>query len=204
MNNNHQSHNVKDSVHSIAYAIEQHLKSHTGPFVIAIDGGSGAGKSVVASEVANLLGATVIQCDDFFNIKISDEDWDTFSVENKCRLCIDFERIRNEALLPLLTGKQAVYLPYYYLSMTESSSKKVVKEPSQIIILDGIYSSHWLNDLVDLKVLVNVPSEIRYKRHNLREGTDDIDWHLRWDPVEDYYFSVLRPLNTFDLVVVNE
>lgn len=204
MSNNHQSHNIKDSVQIIVDTIKQRMKCSTSPLVVSIDGGSGAGKSVVSTEVADSMDATVIQCDDFFNIKIPDADWGAFSVEQKCRLCIDFERVRNEALLPLLAGKQAVFSPYYYLSTKESSSKRIVKEPSQIIILDGIYSSYWLDDLVDLKVLVDVPSDVRYKRHNLREGTADIDWHLRWDQVEDYYFSALRPLETFDLIVVNE
>ena len=34
--------------------------------VVSIDGGSGAGKSKIATEVAMHLGATVIHCDDFF------------------------------------------------------------------------------------------------------------------------------------------
>jgi len=204
MSNDHQSNSIRDSVQTIVDVIKQRMKCSTSPLVVSIDGGSGAGKSVMSSEVADIIGATVIQCDDFFNIKIPDADWDTFSIEKRCRLCIDWERVRNESLLPLLAGKRATYLPYYYLSMNDSSSKLVVKEPSQIIILDGIYSSYWLNDLVDFKVLVDVSSDVRHKRHNLREGTDDTDWHLRWDPVEDYYFSALRPIDTFDLVVVNE
>lgn len=105
--------------------------------------------------------------------------------------------------MPLLKGKKAAYHPFYLLTANDLSTR-VEKEPSQIILLDGIYSSYWLADLVHLSVLVDVSSEVRYKRHNLREDTDDTEWHLRWDPVEDYYFSVLRSPDTFDLVVVNE
>lgn len=61
--------------------------------------------------------------------------------------------------------------------MNNLPSNTIVKEPSQIII-DGIYSSYWLNDFVDVKVLVDVFSDVRYRRHNLREETDDIDWHF--------------------------
>lgn len=204
MINNHQSYDIKDLVQTIVDRLEQCMKNLTRPLVISIDGGSGAGKSVISSEVAASTGATVIHCDEFFNIKIPDVEWDTYSIEKRCRLCIDWKRLRNEALLPLLAGQKATYYPYYFLDINNLSSKKTVKKPSQIIILDGIYSSYWLEDFIDLKILVDVSSETRYKRHNIREGTDDIDWHLRWDPVEDYYFAVLRPLDTFDIVIVNE
>jgi len=204
MSNDYPSDKIIDSVQMIVDSIKQRMKGRKSSLVVAIDGGSGAGKSVLSAKVADIIKATVIQCDDFFNIKIPDADWDTFSVEKKCRLCIDFERLSNEALLPLLAWKVARYYPFYYLSGNNSSIKEIVKEPSKVIMLDGIYSSYWLDHWVDLKVLVNVPSDVRYKRHNLREGTDDTDWHLRWDSVEDYYFSTLRPMDTFDLIVENE
>lgn len=53
-------------------------------------------------------------------------------------------------------------------------------------------------------IIIDVIPEVRYKRHNIRERTDDLAWHKRWDPVEYYYFTVLRPKETFDVVVVNE
>lgn len=88
--------------------------------------------------------------------------------------------------------------------MNGLSSEVVGLEPSKVIILDGIYSSHWLSDLTNLTILVDVAPDIRRNRHNLREGTEDREWHLRWDSVEDYYFTVLRSPDSFDLVVVNE
>lgn len=204
MENNHLAHHLEELVQTIVNAIKQRLRGLTSPLIVSLDGGSGAGKSVLASEVASSIGATVIQCDAFFNTKIPDKAWDTYSIEERCRLCIDWNRLRNEALIPLLGGEKATYRPFSFSTTSGLSSRVLVKEPSQIIILDGIYSSYWLSDLVHLKVLVDVPSDVRYKRHNLREGTEDIEWHGLWDPVEDYYFTVLRPPNTFDLVVVNE
>lgn len=204
LKNNHSLYNLKDSVQSIVHAINQVLKDRNHPLVVSFDGGSGSGKSTLASEVAATIGATIIQCDAFFAIEIPDHEWDTYSVEKKCRLCIDWERVRAEALLPLLAGEKAEYHPFSFSTLNGISSELVVLEPSKVIILDGIYSSHWLSDLTDLTVLVDVAPEIRRKRHNLREGSEDREWHLRWDPVEDYYFSVLRTPDSFDLVVGNE
>ena len=172
--------------------------------VVSFDGGSGSGKSTLASEVASSLKATIIHCDDFFAVEIPDHEWDSYSVEKKCRLCIDWERVRAEALLPLLAGEKAEYHPFSFSTMNGFSSDVVVLEPSKVIILDGIYSSYWLSDLTDFTILVDVAPTIRRNRHNLRERTEDREWHLRWEPVEDYYFSVLRSPDSFDLVVVNE
>ena len=200
MKGNYLSHHVN----AIVSAIHQRLKDHQGPLIVSLDGGSGAGKSSLATEVSSSIKSTVIPCDDFFNISIPDKEWDSYSLEERCRLCIEWERIRNEVLSPLRSGEQAAYLPYYHSTTNDPATGLIIKEPSDIIILDGIYSSQWLNELVHLTVLVAASPDVRYERHNLREGTEDIEWHQRWDPVEDYYFTVLRPPHTFDLVLVNE
>src|SRR5699024_6470639 len=127
---------------------------------------------------------------------IPNEEWDALSLEKRCRICIEWERLRQEALLPLLARQKAVYHPFY----SKNATDRVVKEPAHVILLDGIYSSQWLPEYVHLNVLVDVSADVRYKRHNLREGTEDKEWHLRWDPVEDYYFSKLRLPETFDVV----
>ncbi|PAD67955.1 hypothetical protein CHH83_16350 [Bacillus sp. 7586-K] len=204
MKNNHSFYNLKESAQSIVLTINQCLKDRNRPLVVSFDGGSGSGKSTLASEVSSSVGATIIHCDDFFAVEIPDYEWDIYSVEKKCRLCIDWKRVRAEALLPLLAGEKAEYHPFSFSTMKGFSSEEVVLEPSKVIILDGIYSSHWLSDLTNLTILVDVAPDIRRNRHNLREGNEDREWHLRWDPVEDYYFSVLRSPDSFDLVVVNE
>ena len=179
-------------------------EKHGFPFVISLDGWSGSGKTTIASQLAHILRATTISCDDFFAIHIPDHEWDDYPVEEKCRLCIDWERVRKDAVLPLLTGNKAQYHPFSFSTMNGLSHDIVKLEPANILILDGIYSSKWLLDVVDLTILVDVDVDIRRKRHNLRENTEDIEWHNRWDSVEDYYFSTLRPLESFDIVFTNE
>ncbi|WP_336823091.1 hypothetical protein [Sporosarcina sp. USHLN248] len=55
MESNH-SWNVKEPVQIVVNCIQQCLKDHTSPLVVSIDGGSGAGKSSIASEVASYIG----------------------------------------------------------------------------------------------------------------------------------------------------
>ncbi|WP_197081198.1 uridine kinase family protein [Gordoniibacillus kamchatkensis] len=193
-----------EAVQSIVSVINQRLIGRVNPLVVSLDGGSGAGKSTLAAEVASQYGATVIQCDDFFDATITEDEWDSFTLEQKCHRCIDWQRMRKEALLPLLAGKKAQYHPFSFSSGNGLASHWVTKEPSEVIILDGIYSSlPDLSDVVDLFVLVDVVPELRRHRHNMREGSADAAWHRRWDSVEDYYFSALRPPTSYDLIVFN-
>jgi len=202
--NDYSSHHPEQAIQTIVSFIRQRLLDRVGPLVVSLDGGSGAGKSTLAVEAASRLGASVIQCDDFFDAAITDEEWDSFTAEQKCHRCIDWQRMRNEALFPLLAGKEARYRPYSFSSGNGLARRTVVLQPSKIIILDGIYSSlPEMLDVVHLAILVEAVPELRRYRHNIREGTDDADWHRRWDEVEDYYFSALRPPSSYHLVVYN-
>ncbi|GGD58905.1 uridine kinase family protein [Paenibacillus nasutitermitis] len=189
----------------IIAAVNHLLTGRTTPLVMSLDGGSGAGKSTLAAELASVLEAAVISCDDFFDASISDEEWDTCTAEQKCLRCIDWERLRKEALTPLIAGREARYHPFSFTSGNGVAASLVTKNPAPVIILDGIYSSlPVLSDVVHFTVLVDVTPEIRRERHNLREGSSDAAWHLRWDSAEDYYFSTIRPPALFDLVVTNQ
>lgn len=204
MERKHPSNHLQQAIQTIVSAINQRLIGRTGPLVVSLDGGSGAGKSTLASEVASQLNATIIQCDDFFDATITDDEWDSFTVEQRCHRCIDWQRMRNEALLPLLAGKDAQYRPFSFSSGNALATHMVTLQPSNIIILDGIYSSLLeMSDVDHLTVLVDVSPELRRYRHNTREGSDDVEWHRRWDLVEDYYFSVIRPAASYHLIVFN-
>ena len=72
-----------------------------------------------------------------------------------------------------------------------------------VIILDGAYSaSPGIADLVDFSVLVDLPVSERHKRLAERENAQFLRrWHETWDEVEEYYFTIVRPKSSFDLIV---
>jgi uridine kinase len=53
------------------------------------------------------LSAAVIQGDDFFAAEISDAEWELRTPEARAANAIDWQRLRAEALEPLLAGKSA-------------------------------------------------------------------------------------------------
>jgi uridine kinase len=179
------------------------------PILIALDGGSGAGKSTIASVIAQELDAALIPLDDFFSANIADSQWDEFTVEEKLERVFDWNRLRQQAIEPLLNGMPARWYAFDFQSGLRADGtygmETTPKErmPAQIILIDGAYSSSpQLADLVDVAVLVDVPMEERYARLASREDPDFLKtWHRRWDEVEAYYFEHVRPTSSFDIVV---
>lgn len=85
------------------------------PLLVALDGRSGVGKSTIAQAIAQDFNGVVIVGDDFF-LGGSDSEWDARSVEAKVADCIDWRRLRQEALEPLIAGKAASWHPFNFIS----------------------------------------------------------------------------------------
>jgi uridine kinase len=94
----------------IATAAQARLRSG-GRLLIALDGGSGAGKSVLAELVAAELNATVVQGDDFCYAYRGPASWNAQAPPQRAAEIIDWRRMRAEALEPLLGGRNASWQP---------------------------------------------------------------------------------------------
>lgn len=177
------------------------------PVVVALDGGSGAGKTTLAEKVASHLQAAVVPLDDFYAADIPDWQWDTFSVQERLARVFDWQRVRIEVLEPLRAGKPARWRPFDFAAGIQEggtygmSIQWVERQPAPVIILEGAYAgSPWLADLIDLAILVEVSSAERHRRIDHREEALFLQrWHAIWDAVEAYYFTEVRPPASFDL-----
>jgi len=178
------------------------LAQSTTPLVVAIDGRSGTGKSTLAACIARVVGATVVDQDDFYSGG-SLEDWRALTVSGKVDRVIDWRRVRTQVLEPLRAGKMASWHPFDWESMAGLAAQTISVSPSPIVILDGAYSSRReLADLVDLSILVVLPEDERRKRLLIREGEVYVDaWQSVWDDAEALYFGTLRPPDLFDIVI---
>lgn len=180
------------------------------PIAVALDGGSGAGKSTIASMLEQKIDSTVVPSDDFFSANIPDWEWDTRSIFERARDVLDWQRLRAEALEPLLAGKSANWHSFDFAAGLRSDGtygmgdQVVEKNSADVIILEGAYSaSPKLSNLIHLKILIDVPVFVRHQRLNSREENKEFlaRWHKLWDPVEEYYFSKVMPKSSFDLIV---
>jgi uridine kinase len=189
----------------IVDAIKRLMTDRRSPVLVAFDGRSGTGKSTLASRVAARVGGTVVEGDDFY-AGGADAEWVLRSVEEKVRDCIDWRRLKIEALDPLLAGRSATWHPFNFETGIGLAAHTISREPADVIILDGVYSARpELREIVDLTVLVETQDDLA-RRHRLvaREGQTFMgSWHALWDGAEDYYFTQIRPPSSFDLVVTS-
>jgi uridine kinase len=202
---------VEWTIDEIVAEVRRRLVGRRMPFVVALDGGSGSGKSSIAALIAGQLKAVLIQSDDFFAADISDVEWGRRTPEARASDAINWRRLRAEALEPLIAGKTARWHAFDFdagVRPDGSYSMRtdfVQRNPNAVIIMDGAYCTRpELTDLIDLSVLVDVPAGIRHERLAAREDSRFLaSWHARWDRAEEYYFTHVRPKSSFDCVVVN-
>jgi uridine kinase len=171
------------------------------PVVIAIDGPSCAGKSILATAVGLRSGATVLKGDDFYRntlprLTLSQREAmpDAVVVD----AVIDWERLRDQALLPLRGRESATFQPYDWDADDGQLASPKTLPAADLIIVEGIYAARpELAELVDAAVYLGVDPQTRTRCYAEREN--DPDWVRFWERGEAYYFSAVRPPASFDL-----
>ena len=166
--------------------------------VVAIDGRSGTGKSTLARRLAAALPAAVIDGDDFFAGGV---DVRTDTAAERAAACIDWRRQR-PVLLALRAGQRASWRPFDWETFDgQLAARASTLDPATIVLLEGVYAARpELTDLVDLRILLELPEPIRLARLRAREGVLG-PWELQWHEAEEYYFSCVVPRASFDLVI---
>lgn len=170
------------------------------PVMVAIDGRSGVGKSSFASALAKQLNAFIIDQDDFFS-GIERVELSGLSPAAIADRVIQWERVRDELLTPLLRGQQVTWIPFDWDG--EGSIAPITSRSADVVILEGTYSFRpEFADLVDVGILLDTTDEIRFGRLQHRDGDDwRDDLFDYFERGESWYFDNSRPFGSFDLVV---
>lgn len=185
-------------VDQAATLIQQAARARSGPLVVAIDGRSGTGKSTLAADLAQRLGATVVEGDDFY---AGGTGIDGDPPQSRAARCIDWQTQRR-VLTAFRQGQGAQYNAFDWDAFDGSlRASPTTVAPGAILLLEGVYSARpELHDMVDLRILLTLPDAVRLARLIAREGEIG-PWEAQWHEAEDWYFANAAPPSAFDLVI---
>lgn len=166
----------------------------TTPVLIGIAGGTGSGKTTVATKIAESLGtqAILVQHDWYYR------DNGQLPLEQRQSLNYDEpDALENELMvqhLRALRQGESVHCPQYDFSAHARTDQTVDLIPRPIIVVEGIllFAVPELRDLFDLRLYVDTDDDIRLmrriKRDILHRGRD-----IR--SIQAQYYSTVRPMH---------
>ncbi len=168
---------------------------HPNPLVIGIAGGSGSGKTTVAQQILNRVGANqiaFIQHDSYY------KDLGGLPPTQHANINFDHPNSLDTNLLiqhivSLRDGK-AVEVPIYDFSTDRRTSQTFRIEARRVILVEGIliFVEPTLRELFDVKIFVDTDSDIRFIRRLERDITER---GRTTESVIKQYEATVRPMH---------
>lgn len=159
--------------------------------VIGICGGSGSGKTTIVRKISELVSDFVfIPQDSYYKSAefISNANITAFNFDHP-------DAFDNELIIEQLTALkngECIEMPTYDFVHHRRTEDTVHVLPKKVVIFEGImvFTNKAVRDLIDLKIFVDTPDDIRFIRRLVR----DIKERGRTlDSVVDQYMNVVRP-----------
>jgi uridine kinase len=165
------------------------------PVVIGVAGGTGSGKTTVAREIFGEFAdrsVVMIEQDAYY------KDQTHLSYEERIKTNYDHPLAFDNDLLiehlENLLNRESIEKPIYDYRLHTRSTDRVIIEPRDVIILEGILilEDERLRSLMDIKVFVDTDADVRIIRRLIR----DIEERGRSiDSVVTQYMDVVRPMH---------
>ena len=172
------------------------LAGGAAPALLAIDGRCGSGKSTLAAWLAEQLPCNLVHMDDFYlPMDRRRPDWAEHPGAN-----MDFARLRQEVLAPLLAGSPAQYRAY--VCRLGGMAEPRTLPAGGLTLVEGSYALHPdLEVPFACKVFVTCDPACQRRRLQAREGERFEDFARRWIPLEEGYLTACAPEKTCDFVL---
>ena len=181
---------------SALFAMVEERLSH-GAMIMAIDGGSAAGKTTLAALLQERYDAAVFHTDDFF----LQPHQRTAARYAEVGGNMDRERFLQEVLQPLSRGEAVCYRPFDCHSMTFKDT--VCVSPQKLTVIEGAYAMHAdLMPYYDVTVFLDVSPALQKARIQTRNTPAMAEqFFTRWIPLEQAYFAATDIQKRCDLCV---
>lgn len=159
--------------------------------LIGICGGSGSGKTTIVRKISELVSDFVfIPQDNYYKSAefLSNSNITAFNFDHP-------EAFDNELLwsqLNALKHMQPVDMPTYDFVHHRRAPQTIQVTPRKLVIFEGImvFTNEKVRDLIDLKIFVDTPDDIRFIR---RLSRDIKERGRTLDSVVDQYLNLVRP-----------
>ncbi|MCX7775614.1 MAG: uridine kinase [Rectinemataceae bacterium] len=159
--------------------------------IIGISGGSGSGKTTIVRKISELVyDFAFVPQDNYYKSAefISNRNITAFNFDHPDAFDND---LLVEHLTSLREGKP-IEMPVYDFVHHRRTEQTIHIEPGKLVIFEGImiFTNKQVRDLIDLKIYVDTPDDIRF----IRRLTRDIKERGRTvDSVVEQYLTVVRP-----------
>lgn len=171
------------------------MSSNQKPVIIGVAGGSGSGKTTVCNKIYDYFtgkSIVMIEHDSYYR------DQSDLSFEERLKTNYDhpfaFDTDLLVEQLEKLQNNESIEVPVYDYSRHTRSEEKIVVEPQDVIILEGILilEDKRLRDLMDIKIYVDTADDLRIIR---RIERDMKERGRSLDSIIDQYLSVVREMH---------
>lgn len=171
----------------LAAAILAQPARHGRTRIVAVDGGSAAGKTTIATRLAAALDASLVHTDDV-------AWWESF---------FDWwPLLRDEVLGPLAAGRDVAYRPPAWQRRDRPGAIHASAGPA--VVVEGVGAGRReLADHLDVVVWVDTDRQRAFERGLARPGEDLAFWR-EWELAEEEHFDRDRPWERADLLVTND
>ena len=184
--------------------IIEDIKKLEDPFIIAISGFGGSGKTTLANKLSIELNIPVISIDSFW--KSNSKDYSNWGI-------VDFKRFKHEVLIPFKDNFSEIEYGIFSWEKNGIASKTRLKNNGKLIIEGvGIFRPE-LIEYFDYKIWVDLDLEKSLERGKKRDRQDrncrvDEEWDKNWDTVwkknDKEFFENFNPKGLADLVYNND
>ena len=165
------------------------------PLIVGLSGGTGSGKTTIAEKVVEHFKEQILYIphDKYYR------DQSHLEMEERVKTNYDHPKSLETDLLvkhlnEILEGKTVDIPEYDFTHHTRQVGVTTKAEPKPIILIEGIliFEDESLRDLIDLKVFVDVPADIRILRRMQR----DVEERGRtFESVIEQYLRTARPMH---------
>lgn len=164
--------------------------------LLAIEGGSAAGKTTLAALLEQIYGCTVFHMDDFF-LRPEQRTAERLAQPGGN---VDAERFLEEVLESLSQGQPVCYRRYD--CHTQLLGQPETLPATALSVVEGAYSMHpLLAEQYDLSVFLRISPQLQHDRILRRNGPEVAErFFTQWIPLEQLYFDALRPAERCDLI----